>query len=84
MIGNFFGAEVGQTITTISDNFSKETTWITRDNFSRAPGGRLRSAEGCGWDVGGENWGLRESLRRWTLPRPVPQVSPLPRGVVLF
>ncbi|MBR6022556.1 MAG: hypothetical protein IK066_09100 [Kiritimatiellae bacterium] len=27
-----FCEEIGQTITTISDNFERETTWTTRDN----------------------------------------------------
>ena len=31
-----------------------ETTWTTRDNFFKGPGGQLRPAEGRGWDVGGK------------------------------
>ena len=31
-----------------------ETTWTTRDNFFKGPGGQLRPAEGGEWEAGGK------------------------------
>ncbi len=45
---NFFGAEVVRQLLTITDNFERETTWTTRDNFFKVPGGQLRPADEVG------------------------------------